>query len=611
VRQQSSQTALAPGTMLAKRYRIEQLIGSGGYGNVYRGSDIPFGYDRAIKEVVDTDAGVRDQFRLEAELLINSVHPNIPHGYHILEENGRLYLVMDYVKGRDLEDLLNESLTKRQRPLDEEQVLEWAIAICGALDEMHNRRVPVIHRDIKPANIKITTDGEPILIDFGLAKLHLHKGPTMTAAQGVSPGFAPPEQYMAKGRTDARTDIYGLGATLYACLTGKDPPEAPGRLLAQTGAGGTHGMHLMPIRKFNPHVSDATERVVLRALELSPGNRQHSARQLRDELHDALARLRTSQPATAVMDGIPCHRCGALNAPEALRCAHCGGPLSTAASGKHAALAPDASGKRAAVPVGLLSSAKMPVPAQVGAEASGRGRPGRQPVAAVPATAKQQTVGAVAADPGPRTNKQRAVPRGVGGTAPSLPALNAVRTTREGAAVPALPPNPGKSPVRPPADPAAPVAAPAGSDARKKSWIKLGTTELRGFGKFLLAAAAIEALWGALVIGLSVIQFVYGQHPPALQIAAGWVGFALLASLLGGQVLTRPIYRRGTMGNGRRVLQAAIILIYSIAVQAAGVWGVMEFRTQSASPTLAVVSYVLFGVSCLLAGIVGIVTALG
>ena len=105
---------------------------------------------------------------------------------------------------------------------------------------MHKLKVPVIHRDIKPANIKITPDVMPILIDFGLAKLH-QKGPTMTAAQGVSPGFAPPEQYMAKGRTDARTDVYGLGATLYACLTGKDPPEAPGRLMAQTGAGGASG----------------------------------------------------------------------------------------------------------------------------------------------------------------------------------------------------------------------------------------------------------------------------------------------------------------------------------------------------------------------------------
>ena len=116
-------------------------------------------------------------------------------------------------------------------------MLRWMIDICGALQELHTLRVPIIHRDIKPANIKITPENRPVLIDFGLAKLQRTGNPTMTAAQGVSPGFAPPEQYMAKGRTDGRTDLYGLGATMYACLTGKDPAEAPARLLAQTGAG--------------------------------------------------------------------------------------------------------------------------------------------------------------------------------------------------------------------------------------------------------------------------------------------------------------------------------------------------------------------------------------
>ncbi len=276
------------GAVVAKRYRIGQLIGGGGHANVYRGADITLGFERAIKEVMDTDPGVRTQFRLEAELLINSDHPNIPRGYHILEENGRLYLVMDYINGRDLEDLLNESLTQRHAPLDERRVVGWAIAICGALDEMHSRRVPVIHRDITPATIRITSDGEPMLIGFSLAKLHSRKGPTLPTACRVSPGFAPPEQYMAKGYTDARTDIYALGATLYACLTGKDPPDASGRLLAQADAGGWQGMRLIPLRNLNPRVSANTERVVMRALELSPGNRQQSANQMRDELHGAL-----------------------------------------------------------------------------------------------------------------------------------------------------------------------------------------------------------------------------------------------------------------------------------------------------------------------------------
>lgn len=620
MRQPSSQTALPPGTVLAKRYRIEQLIGSGGYANVYRGADTALGFDRAIKEVIDPDPGVRTQFRLEAELLINSVHPNIPHGYHILEESNRLYLVMDYVKGPDLEELLNENLTKRHTPLEEERVLEWALAICGALDEMHNRRMPVIHRDIKPANIKITPGGEPILIDFGLAKLHSRKGPTLTAAQGVSPGFAPPEQYMARGRTDARTDIYGLGATLYACLTGKDPPEAPGRLLAQAGAGSTQGMQLMPLRKLNARVSDATERVVTRALELSPGNRQQSARQLRDELHGALTQLRTGQPATAIMDGIVCHRCGTMNAPETLRCAHCGGPLGTAASGKHAAASqlPDASGKRAASRVGLLSSAKVPVPAQASAAAAanGRGRTGRQAAVAAQVSDKHPAAPATLGETMQHSAKQRAVGRSSGGSAPALPALAAAgagagREGMTGVSAAALAARPGRAAPLAPAGKTATAAPGANSIAAKRAWIKLGGVELGGFGKFMLAAAGIEALWGTLVIALSVIQLVYGQHPPVAQLAAGWIAVALLASLIGGQALSRPIFRRGTMSSGRRGLQGTILVIYSIAVQAAGVWGVMEFRTQSASPTLAMLSYVLFGVSCLLAGIVGISTVLG
>ena len=286
----TSTATLQPGTILAKRYRIEEVIGSGGYACVYRATDMDFGYERAVKEVLDTDPGVRKQFRFEAELLINTQLPNIPHGYAVVEDRGRMFLVMEFVRGKDLEELLNDSLVHKGRPLDEASVLRWMIDICGALQELHTLRVPIIHRDIKPANIKITPESRPVLIDFGLAKLQRTGNPTMTAAQGVSPGFAPPEQYMAKGRTDGRTDLYGLGATMYACLTGKDPAEAPARLLAQTGAG-TGGAALVPARRLNPRISEATDKIITRALELSPMHRQQSARQMRDELRSALAAL--------------------------------------------------------------------------------------------------------------------------------------------------------------------------------------------------------------------------------------------------------------------------------------------------------------------------------
>jgi serine/threonine-protein kinase len=291
---------LTSGTILAHRYRVEELIGSGGYASVYRATDLTLGNERAIKEVVVSDPGVRAQFRLEADLLINSSHPNIPRGYQAFEELNHLFLVMDYVRGKDAEELLNDSLVHRARPLDEEQVLRWAMDICGALEAMHSQTIPIIHRDIKPANIKITPEDVPVLIDFGIAKLRESDKSTMTAAQGVSPGFAPPEQYMAKGRTDARTDIYGLGATLYACLTGKDPPEAPARLLAQTGAA-QGGSALRSPRLLNLRISEETDRIIVTALELSPIHRQQSAHQLRDELFAALQQLSTGVDQCAVI----------------------------------------------------------------------------------------------------------------------------------------------------------------------------------------------------------------------------------------------------------------------------------------------------------------------
>ncbi len=302
--QPSPQESLARGTILDGRYRIDRVIGSGGYASVYKAIDTTYNVERAIKEVTDPDKGVREQFRLEADLLINHHHPNIPRGYKVFEMNKRIYFVMDFVQGKDLEELLNESLTQQRRPLDEARVLRWAIEISGALSELHRMQTPIIHRDIKPANIKITPQDRPVLIDFGLAKLQQQSQTpiaTQVAAQGVSPGFAPPEQYMARGRTDARTDIYGLGATLYACLTGRDPAEAPARLLAQTGV--AHGASLESPRVHNPRISPRTEAVILKALELSPSKRQQSATEFEAELRDALNHLTgaSAAGATAVM----------------------------------------------------------------------------------------------------------------------------------------------------------------------------------------------------------------------------------------------------------------------------------------------------------------------
>lgn len=678
--QSASPATLAPGTVLTKRYRIEALIGSGGYASVYRATDMTFGYERAIKEVSDPDQGVRTQFRLEAELLINSKYPNIPHGYHLIEDMGRLFLVMDYVRGKDLEELLNESLTQKGRPLDEGQVLRWAIDICGALDEMHNLRVPVIHRDIKPANIKITPDGVPILIDFGLAKLQ-QKGPTMTAAQGVSPGFAPPEQYMAKGRTDPRTDIYGLGATLYACLTGKDPPEAPGRLLAQTGAGGTQGMFLQPPRRLNSRISEETDHIIVKSLELSPNNRQQSAHQMREELVVALQKLTGVFGDVTQAMGPVCARCGTQNRPEAVRCVHCGSLLRAPEGSQRTGGSPsplDLSAKRAAV-----SPAAAPAPASARglgkaaalshgpvpeSQRSGKQpaiamdqRSGKQPVVADQRTGKQpaatadQRTGkqqAVAADqrtgkqlavsPSQQSGRHRAITPPAATIATVAAAAQATGTavlpaTREGTIAP-LPPRGQRAPASQrgapapvsqrgaragqmgqpaPTSTAVKAAASAQSTAETQAkqsgaWIRLGGVRLTGFGKVMLALASIEALWGAIVLGLGIVAIVYyGQALPTQQMVIGWLIAVVLGSILGAQALSRPVYRRGKMTNLRRWLWGAAITLYSLAVQGAGVWGAYVFLNSQANAVPAIISYIAFGISALVAGIFGILTVLG
>jgi serine/threonine protein kinase len=292
---------LPTGTYLAQRYRVENLIGSGGYATVYRVFDTKTRLYLAMKEVNETDPGIREQFKLEADLLIYSAHPNIPRGYNHLEENGRAYLVMDFIEGKDLEQMLSTSMTQTGRPIDEAQALRWLLPICDVLNVMHHQPIPIIHRDIKPANIKLNALGSPILIDFGLAKLNL-PGPTHSAAQGVTPGYAPPEQYLAQGKTDARSDIYALGATLYTLLTGHEPPEAPNRLLAQTG---NTGKPLMPIHAYNDRVSVATERLVLRAMDINPNQRQQSARDMQSDITAALDLLENGLAVYSMASELP------------------------------------------------------------------------------------------------------------------------------------------------------------------------------------------------------------------------------------------------------------------------------------------------------------------
>ena len=168
----------------------------------------------ALKENNDGGLESQRQFEREAKLLAGLRHPNLPRviDHFIVPDQGQ-YLVMDYVEGKSLAALLAE----RGRPLDEAEVLPWIRQVADALEYLHTRTPPIIHRDIKPQNIIVAADGRAMLVDFGISKAYDPTLKTTRGARAVTPGYSPPEQY-GLGTTDARSDVYALGATLYTCL---------------------------------------------------------------------------------------------------------------------------------------------------------------------------------------------------------------------------------------------------------------------------------------------------------------------------------------------------------------------------------------------------------
>jgi serine/threonine protein kinase len=279
---------LTVGQILQGRYRIAGLLGQGGMGAVYLAKDLRLlGRRCAIKEnLPDPNASpqalaqARQQFTAEANILAQLNHPNLPTVSDYFTEAGREYLVMEYVEGEDLAT----ALLRTGKPLPEKAVLIWADQVLDALEYLHGQRPqPIVHRDIKPANIRLMPQGKIKLVDFGLVKLLDPTDPrTKTVLRGLgTPEYSPLEQYAAgTGHTDARSDIYSLGATLYHLLTNVAPPDVHQRLL-------NPGI-LVPPRQLNPQLSENTERVVLRAMEIYPDQRYQTASEMRQVLSGAL-----------------------------------------------------------------------------------------------------------------------------------------------------------------------------------------------------------------------------------------------------------------------------------------------------------------------------------
>lgn len=263
---------LSIGKILNNRYRIDKQIGQGGYGSVYRAFDLTLAQPCAIKENLSAQPELQRQFEREALILARMRHPNLPRviDHFILPEQGQ-YLVMDFIEGYSLYHLLRV----QQNPLPESKALAWIDQVCQALAYLHRQDPPIIHRDIKPHNIIITPEGQAILVDFGLSKFFDEQLKTTTGARGLTYGYAPPEQY-GQGRTDTRSDVYALGATLYTMLTQQRPPDAIDRLVNHTP--------LLPPGELNPHLSPHIEQAVLKAMELSTTDRFESVETFRQSL---------------------------------------------------------------------------------------------------------------------------------------------------------------------------------------------------------------------------------------------------------------------------------------------------------------------------------------
>ncbi|GCE16444.1 serine/threonine-protein kinase [Dictyobacter kobayashii] len=217
------------GTILHGRYRIERVLGSGGFGHVYLALDQMTNQQAAIKEYLVTGASGQEQLKHEARVLSQLHHPNLPAFMDSFIERGRYYVVLSYIEGEDLTDLIR--LTRqRNEVIPVPQILSWILSICDGVMFMHSQRPIVIHRDIKPDNIRITPNGTAVLVDLGNAKAAADGARTLffIRHQGT-PGYAPPEQYPGGTGTDARSDVYALGGTLYFALTASEPPSVSTR----------------------------------------------------------------------------------------------------------------------------------------------------------------------------------------------------------------------------------------------------------------------------------------------------------------------------------------------------------------------------------------------
>jgi serine/threonine protein kinase len=267
------------GTILQGRYRVEKQIGQGGMGAVFIATDERFGSTVAIKETFFTDEKFRKAFEREARLLNSLRHAALPRvSDHFIDGNGQ-FLVMEFIDGDDL----SEQLETEGKVFAVEEVLGWAVQLLDALEYLHSQEMPVIHRDIKPQNLKLTTRGQIILLDFGLAKGNVTNPESATAAKsvfGYSRNYASLEQIQGTG-TDPRSDLYSLAATLYHLLTGVPPADALTRAMNVLS---DKPDPLIEAHKIRAEIPLGVSRILYEAMALNAEQRPASAQAMREML---------------------------------------------------------------------------------------------------------------------------------------------------------------------------------------------------------------------------------------------------------------------------------------------------------------------------------------
>jgi len=273
---------LTTGAVLKDRYRIDALVGKGGMAEVYGATDLRMDARVAVKRMLldSADAGAQEliaQFRREAGILRSLHHVSVPSVYDWFEDDRHHYLVMDFVEGHTLDTLLDPS-AEAAHPY---QVVAWGLQVVRALVYLHANQV--IHKDIKPQNLILTDDGTIVLVDFGIARAPDAQGRSHTLLHATTPGYGAPELHSGV-RSDARADLYGLGATLYALLSRQTPPDSVSRLESlQAGRGDP----LVTLCQLNAEVSPVLESVVHRLMQVDREQRYPTALAAQEALEQA------------------------------------------------------------------------------------------------------------------------------------------------------------------------------------------------------------------------------------------------------------------------------------------------------------------------------------